>query len=93
MLNGSKKEPKGHICVWNANVCTKSKGKIWFGDIDLTVDVEDLKRLAAKEGEEVFVLREMDARFRNEAAPLFSRAVGRITPRGDVLIDQKAGLD
>jgi hypothetical protein len=76
-LSSSKQEPKGHECVWNANVCTKSKGKIWFGDLDLTLDGSDLAALAKREGEMIYVLREMDGRFMNEASPKFENAVAR----------------
>lgn len=89
MISGTKRGPEGHVCVFNANVCLRSAGKIWFGDLDLTDDLSDLKRLAATRGEEVYVLREMDARFRNEAAPLFDSAVARITPTGEVTINDR----
>jgi hypothetical protein len=85
MISGSKRAPEGHVCVFNANVCLRSEGKIWFGDLDLTTDAEDLKRLAAEKGEDVYVLRERDARFTNEAAPLFGEAVARYTPTGEVV--------
>jgi hypothetical protein len=80
MLSSSKRDPKGQVCVWNANVCTKSRAKIWFGDINLTTDEADLKALATKEGETVYVLREMDARFTNEVKPLLDQAVARYEP-------------
>lgn len=79
MISGSKQGPKGHVCVFNANICTKSKGKIWFGDLDVTADQADLKRLAAEQGEEIFILREIDARFHNEAKPLFENAIASAT--------------
>lgn len=82
MISGSKTGPKGHVCVFNANVCTKTKGKIWFGDIDLTDDADDLKALARREAETIYVLREMDARFMNEAKPLLQNAVATIRPDG-----------
>lgn len=80
MISGSKTSPKGHICVFNANVLTRSRGKFWFGDIDFTTDSEELKDLAAKEGESVYVLREMDCRFMTEAAPRWERAVAVVRP-------------
>jgi len=87
MMSGSKHSPSGHVCVWNANICTKSAGKIWFGDLDLTdeADAAELKRLAAEKGEDIYILRERDARFQNEAAPLFENAVARVTPAGEVV--------
>jgi hypothetical protein len=84
MISASKTAPKGHICVFNANICTKTKGKIWFGDLDLTADVEKLKGLATKEGETIFILREKDARFQNETKPLFENAVAEFDPYGVV---------
>lgn len=82
MISGNKTCPKGHVCVFNANVCTKTRGKIWFGDLDISADAKELTRLAVEQGEEVYVLREIDARFRNEAAPKFEKAVARIQPDG-----------
>jgi hypothetical protein len=68
------------VCLWNANVFTKGKGKIWWGDLDLTRDAEELKRFAKDQGEELFILRERDGRFDNEQAPDLSLAVARIAP-------------
>jgi hypothetical protein len=87
MISGNKTSPKGHICVFNANVCTRSRGKIWFGDIDITADAEDLRKLAAKEGEEIYILRERDGRFINEAEPLLNKSVARIAPDGTITVE------
>ena len=84
MINSSKASPKGHVCVFNANICTKKDGKFWFGDVDLTDDVEQLKALAAEKGEDIYILREMDARFKNEAKPLLENAVAIVTPAGHI---------
>lgn len=78
MISASKIGPKGHVCVFNANVCSKSRGKFWFGDLDLMADAAELEKLAAEEGEDIYVLREMDARFDSEASPRFDRAVAVI---------------
>jgi hypothetical protein len=82
MISFSKKEPKGHICLFNANVCIKSAGKIWFGDLDLMADAKELARLAKEKGETVYVLRERDARFQNEKSPIFENARATISPDG-----------
>ena len=82
MISGSKIAPKGEVCVWNANLCTKTKGKFWFGDLNLTKDIEQLKLAAQEKGENVYVLREMDARFQTEASPRFENAVAKIDPAG-----------
>jgi hypothetical protein len=87
MISGSKTAPKGHVCVFNANICIKSRGKIWFGDLDLTTDEDQLKALAAKEGEILYILRERDARLDNEASPLFENAVAFYEPDGSVCVD------
>jgi hypothetical protein len=84
MISGSKRGPKGHVCVFNANICIKSKGKIWFGDLDLTADAEHLKSLAAETGEDLYVLREMDARFTNEASPKYENAVAIVKIDGTI---------
>lgn len=84
MMSGSKTGPKGHVCVWNANICTKKKGKIWFGDLDLTTDVERIRAFAKQEGEDLYILREMDARFTTEANPRFDNAVAKFDADGTV---------
>lgn len=66
---------------FNANIFTLSDGKIWWGDIDLTLDREKLKLIASELGEDLFILREMDGRFENEElsqGEIISRAVSKI---------------
>jgi hypothetical protein len=75
-----------NVVVFNANVCTRGRGKIWYGDLDLTLDATDLSRLATELNEDVLVLRERDARFGREHDPAFEQAVGRYTPDGQVII-------
>ena len=87
MISGGKITPKGHVCVFNANVCSKSRGKFWFGDVDITADADDLRKLAVKEGEEIYILREMDGRFMNEAKPLLHKSVARIAPDGTITVE------
>ena len=92
MISGSKTGPKGHVCVFNGNICIKSKGKIWFGDLDLTRDADRLKALAAEAGEDLYVLREKDARFQNEANPNYDNAVAIVRPDGAItVLDQRGG--
>lgn len=66
MLHSSKCAPKGQHCVWNANIVTKSGGKVWHGDLNITKEGNLLKIVAAAIGEPIYVLREMDARFSTE---------------------------
>jgi hypothetical protein len=78
ILSGSKRGPDGHKCVWNANVVSKSHGKVWFGDLNLTKEGKTLKEIATKFGEPLYVLREMDCRFERQDDPietLISKAV------------------
>jgi len=93
MLTGSKgnylaKHPD-HVAVFNANLCVKSKGKIWYGDVDLTLDAKDLKRFAAEQGEDIYVLRELDARFEYERNPKYESAVAIIKTDGNIEILKK----
>lgn len=70
MLSGSKRSIKGHEYVWNANIVTKSQGKVWFGDVDIAKDGPLLKKIAAEAGEPLYVLRERDCRFETENDPI-----------------------
>lgn len=63
-----------NFVVFNSNLCTK-KGKIWHGDLDLTVDEDLLKKVARALNETVYVLYESDARFENEKNPKLENAV------------------
>ena len=84
MLSGSKKSPEGETIVWNSNVCTKKHGKIWFGDLNITRDIDKLKELAIRIKDTVYVLREHDARFEYEYDPRFNEAVFAAYPSGVV---------
>ena len=78
MISAHKSSPKGQVCVWNANIASKSSGKVWFGDLNITKEGNILKEIASEIGETLYVLRESDCRFRTEADPidlLISRAV------------------
>jgi hypothetical protein len=66
LISAHKTSPKGHVCVFNANIITESAGKIWFGDLDLTKEGILLKQISEVIGEPLYVLREMDARFGTE---------------------------
>lgn len=54
-----------NVVVFNANIATSKDGKLWFGDLDLTLDHKLLCFLAKKIGT-FQVFREMDLRFDNE---------------------------
>jgi hypothetical protein len=70
-----------HRVVFNANVLTPSQGKIWHGDLDLTLDGDVLQKLANKLGEAVYILYEMDCRFTTEHNPNWDRAVAIYHPQ------------
>ena len=57
-----------HLVVFNANIITKSRGKIWYGDLDITFEIEKLKKIAKILNEDLYILYESDARFENENA-------------------------
>ena len=75
-----KKNPE-NLAIFNSNVCTDG-GKIWYGDLDVTLSYESLSDLAKEIGKTVYVLTEMDGRFENEETPLLSQAVVKFLPEG-----------
>lgn len=77
--SGYSRAYPANVVVFNSNVCTKD-GKIWYGDIDITLEEETLKTLAKMIKEPIYVLYEMDGRFENEENPLIEKAVYSVTP-------------
>lgn len=75
-----------HVAVFNANVCVEA-GKIWFGDLDLTADEPVLLELASQLGERIFVLYEMDGRFKHELQPRLDQALYSISPAEQPSLD------
>jgi len=86
MISGSKSgyynRHPSNLPVFNANLCTVKKTllketpvKVWHGDIDVTVSRNSLREIAIEANMDIFVLREMDARFSNEKKPLLDRFV------------------
>lgn len=70
-----------HVVCFNGNVCI-GEGKLWHGDLDLTLGEPHLAALAEQIGEIVYVVYEGDGRFANESQPLLDRAVYSVTPTG-----------
>jgi hypothetical protein len=93
MISGSKsgyhKMYPNNLAIFNSNICTKSEGKVWFGDIDLTESKFELSLIAAEIGEPIYVLYEMDARFENEANPVLSRAAAVFLPDGSIDLQER----
>ena len=75
-----------HIVVFNANIFV-GKTKIWFGDLDVTDSVNDLKELAESTGSEIHILFEMDGRFDKERNPYLDNFVVKFSPGGEVKIN------
>lgn len=67
-----------NLVLFNSNVCTKEDGKIWFGDLDVTLEKSKLKELSKRLEKKIYVLYEMDGRFENEIAPKLERALAII---------------
>lgn len=72
MLSGSKtgyemRNPN-HVVFYNANLYDPAANKLWFGDLDLTDQIETLQGLASKIGEPIFVTREAPFRFNPPSA-------------------------
>jgi len=70
MISSYKKSPKGCTCVWNGNIVTRTYGKIWYGDLNLTKEGDILKEIANCIGEPLYILRESDCRFGSENDPI-----------------------
>ena len=78
MLSGSKsaysnKYPD-NVVAFNGNLVVNGK-KIWYGDIDVTLEKDKIDALGRDLKASVYVLREMDARFENEKKPLLDKAI------------------
>jgi len=90
MISGSKTGYRDahldHLPVFNANVCLGTS-KVWWGDLDLTVDEPALLDLASRTEEIVSVLYESDGRFQHEDRPLIAEAVYSAAPSGHNLVD------
>ena len=70
-----------NLVVFNSNVCIDD-GKIWFGDLDVSLSYNTLSGLSKELGKTVYVLTEMDGRFENEENPRLGGAVIKFFPEG-----------
>jgi hypothetical protein len=67
---------------FNANIFVLGEGKIWYGDIDITLEKEQLENVAREIGKDLFILREMDGRFGSEElsdSEIITKAVYKIS--------------
>lgn len=55
-----------HVVLFNANIYTEEEGKVWYGDLDLTLEGDRLAAVATEAQTTLYVLREMDGRFGKE---------------------------
>ena len=85
MISSSKsgyvKRNPDNLVVFNSNVCT-DEGKIWYGDLDVTLSYDALSDLARETGKTVYVLTESDGRFENEERPRLGGSVIKFFPEG-----------
>jgi len=82
LISGSKGAYRhhhpAHVVVFNANIIVEGHGKVWHGDVDLSLPegegvLTELARAAG--GKRVHLLYEHDARFELESAPRTDKAV------------------
>jgi hypothetical protein len=70
MIGASKsiysQEHPDDLIIFNANIITPRYGKIWYGDLNVTKDFDNLKNVADYLREDLYILREGDARFGSE---------------------------
>ena len=64
--SGYRKLHPDHFVMFNANSFTDKFGKIWHGDIDITLDANKLKQISDEIGITLYILYEIDGRFGNE---------------------------
>lgn len=67
---------------FNSNIFSLGEGKLWYGDLDITRDRENLEKIASEIGKDLYVLREMDGRFENESlsdSEIIRRSVCKIS--------------
>lgn len=54
---------EGDLVYFNANIIIRSVGKIWYGDLNINLDFDNLKEIADVLNEDLYILMEGDARF------------------------------
>jgi hypothetical protein len=67
---------------FNANIFVLGEGKVWFGDIDVTRDIDVLESISSELGKDLYILRESDGRFENEflsESEIISKSVYKIS--------------
>ena len=80
--SGYREEFPDNEVYFNSNIFVLGEGKIWYGDIDVTKEKEQLENVAREIGKDLYILREMDGRFGNEElkdSEIITRAMCKIT--------------
>jgi hypothetical protein len=85
---GYREQHPDRVLVFNASLALRV-GKLWHGDLDLSVDEPVLVELACRLGHTVYVLHERDARFEHERQPLLERAVYWVDSEGLCWFDRR----
>lgn len=63
-----KKNFPNSQAYFNANVFVLGEGKVWWGDLDLTIDTEVLERISIACGKKLYIVPELYGRFEYEDA-------------------------
>ena len=67
MISGSKslylRMYPNHTVIFNGNIFTEKRGKVWWGDLDLTRDTEILEEIANEAQENLYILPESSGRW------------------------------
>lgn len=83
--SGYRKAYPLNMVFFNANICVidgKKTVKVWWGDIDVTLSRNLIKKIANETQEDIYILCEMDARFENEKKPLIKEFVYKANADG-----------
>ena len=67
--SGYRKRYPDNKVLFNANIIT-SLGKIWWGDLDITERLEDLKEVSRELEEPLYILQEFACRWELENSPV-----------------------
>jgi hypothetical protein len=86
--SGYRKMRPDNVAVFNANLCLSNE-KIWYGDVDVTMDAENLSLIARKAGETIYILSEMDARFGSESSFNVNNAIATFKPDGSYCLSEE----
>lgn len=81
-----KSDHPNDLVLFNANVLTASAGKIYYGDLNLTLEERKLQEIANTLSETLYILEQNDCRFENEfksTEELLKKAIMIVKPNQD----------